>query len=146
MELKGTKRSLLELRRNTMPSAKFASKGFTLIASLLLLVLMSGLACALLMMVNTEQRAGGYDLNNTYTYRSAEGAVEKATSDLANVFQNIQAPTAAEICNLSTTPGAPTWDSTVTYPYYNIAPVTAGTSSPCSSALSTVWGQIQSGP
>lgn len=134
------------MKKKTMHSGQFATQGFTLIASLLLLILLSGFSLALLMMVNTEQRAGGYDLNNTYTYRSAEGAVEKATSDLANVFQNIQAPTAAEICNLSTTPGAPTWDSTVTYPYYNIAPVTAGTSSPCSSALSTVWGQIQSGP
>ena len=128
-----------------MHSAKFASRGFTLIASLLLLLLLSGFALALLMMVNTEQRAGGNDLNNTYTYRSAEGAMEKATSDLANVFQNIQSPTAAEICNLSTTPGPPTWDTTISYPLYSISPMQLASSSPCSSALSTVWGQIQSG-
>jgi Tfp pilus assembly protein PilX len=128
-----------------MPSAKVASRGFTLIASLLLLLLLSGFALALLMMVNTEQRASGYDLNNTYTYRSAEGAMEQATSNLANVFKSFQSPSASQICALSTTPGPPTWDSTVTYQTYNIAPVPVGAATPCTS-LTTVWGQIQSGP
>ena len=49
-----------------MDNAKFGSRGFTLIASLLLLLLMSGFALGLLMMVNTEQRVGGFDLNNSY--------------------------------------------------------------------------------
>jgi Tfp pilus assembly protein PilX len=128
-----------------MPSAKLATRGFTLIASLLLLLLLSGFALALLTMVNSEQRAGGYDLNNTYTYRSAEGAMEQATSNLANTFKSVQAPTGAQICGLSTTPGPPTWDATVTYPVYNIAPVPIGAAAPCT-ALTTVWGQIQSGP
>ena len=122
-----------------MPSAKFASRGFTLIASLLLLLLMSGFALALLMMVNTEQRAGGNDLNNNYTYRATEGAMEKMTSDLANTFKNIQAPSAAQICALSGT--SPTWDTTVTYPVYNVAPVSG-----CTAPLTTVWGPIQAGP
>jgi Tfp pilus assembly protein PilX len=55
------------MKKKTMHSGKFATQGFTLIASLLLLILLSGFSLALLMMVNTEQRAGGYDLNNTYT-------------------------------------------------------------------------------
>ena len=128
-----------------MASAKVASRGFTLIASLLLLLLLSGFALALLTMVNTEQRAGGYDLNNTYTYRSAEGAMEQATSNLANTFKSVQSPTAAQICALSTTPGPPTWDPTVSYTTYNIAPVPVGAEPACTS-LTTVWGQIQSGP
>ena len=66
------------MRKNTMPGTKIASRGFTLIASLLVLLLLSGFAIALLMMVNTEQRAGGNDLNNTYTYRAAEGASESS--------------------------------------------------------------------
>jgi Tfp pilus assembly protein PilX len=133
------------MRKNTMPGTKSASRGFTLIASLLVLLLLSGFAIALLMMVNTEQRAGGNDLNNTYTYRAAEGAMEKATSDLANTFKNIQAPTASAICALSTTPGPPTWDTTISYPLYSIAPVPVGTAAPCTS-MTTVWGSIQSGP
>jgi Tfp pilus assembly protein PilX len=52
-----------------MRNTKFGSQGFTLIASLLLLMLMSGFALGLLMMVNTEQRVGGYDLNNTVRWR-----------------------------------------------------------------------------
>jgi len=104
-----------------MSSAKFGSRGFTLVASLLLMLLLSGVAIALLMMVNNEQRAGGTDLSNNYTYRATEGAMEKMTSDLANTFKNIQAPTAGQICSLSGT--YPTWDPTVSYPTYNVAPV-----------------------
>jgi Tfp pilus assembly protein PilX len=134
------------MRKITMPDAKFSSRGFTLIASLLLLLLLSGFSIALLMMVNTEQQAGGHDLNNTYVYRTAEGAMEKMTSDLANTFQNIQSPTANDICSLSTNPGPPTWDTTVSYPLYTITPIPVGSSNPCTSALTTVWGPINSGP
>ena len=75
-----------------MHNAKFGSRGFTLIASLLLLLLMSGFALGLLMMVNTEQRVGGFDLNNNYTYHATEGAIEKMTSDLAATFKSIALP------------------------------------------------------
>lgn len=128
-----------------MPSAKAVSRGFTLIASLLLLLLLSGFALTLLMMVNTEQRAGGNDLNNAYTYRTTEGAMEKMTSDLANTFKNIQSPQASDICSLSNNP--PTWDTTVSYSCascaYNVAPI-SGCSAPLSNSL--VWGPIQTGP
>jgi Tfp pilus assembly protein PilX len=124
---------------------KFGSRGFTLIASLLLLLLMSGFALGLLMMVNTEQRVGGYDLNNTYTYHATEGAIEKQTSDLAAMFKSIQAPTAGQICALSA--NYPTWDPTVSYPVYNVSPIASGPSvNPCTAPLTTVWGPIQSGP
>jgi Tfp pilus assembly protein PilX len=123
-----------------MRNTKFGSQGFTLIASLLLLLLMSGFALGLLMMVNTEQRVGGFDLNNTYTYHATEGAIEKMTSDLASTFKNIQAPNAATICALSA--NYPTWDTTITYPVYNIAPVSGCAVNPPTS----VWGPIQSGP
>ena len=41
-----------------MDNTKFGSRGFTLIASLLLLCLLSGIAIGLLMMVNTEGQGG----------------------------------------------------------------------------------------
>ncbi len=129
-----------------MPSAKFASKGFTLIASLLLLLLLSGFAVALLMMVNTEQRAGGYDLNNTYTYRAGEGAMEKMTSDLAATFASIQSPQNTDVCNSSLPPST---DPTVTFPLYTLGPapgipVQGG---PCPPNPNPIpWGQIQTGP
>jgi len=121
-----------------MQSRKFSSPGFTLIATLLLLVLMSAFALGLLMMVNTEQRAGGFDLSHNYTYHSTEGAMEKMSSDMGNLFKNIQAPTASQICNLSGNP--PTWDTTVSYPVYNVAPVSG-----CAAPLTTVWGPVAAG-
>ena len=128
-----------------MRSAKLDSRGFTLIASLLLMLLLSGLAVSLLMMVNTEQKVGAADLSNNYTYRATEGAIEKMTSDLANTFKSIQAPTSGQICAVST--NLPTWDPTVTYAAYNVAPVNPGVSNPCAAPLPPpVWGPIQSGP
>lgn len=126
-----------------MFSAKLSSRGFTLVASLLLTLLLSGVAIALLMMVTTEQRSGGTDLSNNYTYRSAEGAMEKMTSDLAASFQSMQSPTASQICALSS--NVPTWDPTVTYPTYNVAPSGATSSDPCP-ALTTYYGQVAAGP
>jgi Tfp pilus assembly protein PilX len=144
MPAEGTRKSFRNMRRNEMRSAKVDSRGFTLIASLLLMLLLSGFAVALLMMVNTEQRVGAADLSNNYTYRSTEGAIEKMTSDLANTFQNVQAPTAGQICALSA--NAPTWDTTVTYPAYNVSPVSPLGTNPCTTPLTTVWGPIQAGP
>jgi hypothetical protein len=95
------------------------SRGFTLIASLLLLCLLSGIAIGLLMMVNTEGRAGGDDLQNTMAYRSAEGAIEKMTSDLANSFAT-STPTPATIVGLSSL--MPTGDPSVSYPDYSFTP------------------------
>ena len=128
-----------------MRNDKLNSRGFTLIASLLLMLLLSGVAVSLLMMVNTEQKVGGQDLSSNYTYRATEGAIEKMTSDLANTFQNIQAPTSAEICAVSSNP--PTWDPTVTYQAYNVSPVNPGVANPCTVPLPPpVWGPVQSGP
>ena len=50
------------------------SKGFTLIASLLMLLLLSGIAIGLMMMVNTEGKVGGTDLQNNVAYHAARAA------------------------------------------------------------------------
>jgi len=120
------------------PKTTNNQKGFTLVASLMLVALLSGFTVGLLMMVNTEQRAGGNDLNNQYAYRATEGAIEKQSSDLAGMFQNIQAPTASQICALSN--NYPVSDATITFPVYSIAPISG-----CSAPLTTVWGQISAG-
>ncbi len=128
-----------------MLRAKLSSRGFTLIASLLLMLLLSGVAVALLMTVNTEQRVGGADLSNSYTYRAAEGGMEKLTSDLASTFKSIQAPTNTEICGSAV---APAWDPSVTYPTYNVAPVPGATTAlPCPPLPNPPpWGPVQTGP
>ena len=79
----------------SMKSARRHTKGFTLIASLLMLLLLSGIAIGLLMMVNTESKVGGSDMQNNVAFHAAEGGIEKMASDLATVFQNAQSPTAS---------------------------------------------------
>jgi hypothetical protein len=125
-----------------MDSTKLDSRGFTLIASLLLLCLLSGIAIGLLMMVNTEGRAGGDDLQNTMAYRSAEGAIEKMTSDLANSFQS-STPTPATITGLSAL--MPTGDPSVAYPDYSFTPSTTVNASGVQ-ILNATYAEIQTGP
>ena len=84
-----------------MNRMKDHSRGFTLIASLLLLLLMTGISIGMLLMVQTEGRAGVNDVENTLAYRGAEGGIETMTSSLAATFQNIQAPKASDITSLS---------------------------------------------
>ena len=114
-------------------------RGFTLIASLLLLVLMSGMAIGLMMMVDTEARVGGNNLENNLAYHDSEGAMEKMTSDLSALFQTIQAPQASDITNLNNFP--PTQDPHVSYPDYTLTPATNP-----NGTLKSSFGQIHSGP
>ena len=74
-----------------MKSARLHTKGFTLIASLLMLLMLSGIAIGLMMMVSTEGKVGGTDLQNNVAYHAAEGGIEKMYSDLSTVFQTSQA-------------------------------------------------------
>src|ERR1019366_9587584 len=88
------------MRSQGMKSARLHTKGFTLIASLLLLLLLSGIAIRLLLMGNTEGKVGGSDLQNNAAFRSAEGGIEKMTSDLATVFKSAQSPNVGQICGV----------------------------------------------
>ena len=124
-----------------MKSARLHTKGFTLIASLLILLLLSGIAIGLMMMVNTEGKVGGSDLQNNVAYHSAEGGIEKMSADLAATFQSALAPSASQICNLSTL--QPTMVG-VTWKDYVVTPGQPG--SACPGALVSQWGQITSGP
>jgi Tfp pilus assembly protein PilX len=121
-----------------MRNTRHHSPGFTLIASLLLLLLLSGIAIGLMMMVNTESRVGGADLQNNAAYHSAEGGVEKMSADLAATFQNAQSPTASQICNLGTLQPSM---AGVTWKDYSVTPASG-----CSGALAANFGQITAGP
>ena len=122
-----------------MHSTKLDSRGFTLIASLMLMLIMSGVAIGLLMMVNTEGKVGGQDVQNNLAFHAAEGGIEHMTSDLANMFQNIESPTAAEIAALSA--DAPANTALMSYPVYTLTAATKA-----DGTLATNFGQITSGP
>ena len=66
-----------------------------MVAALLLLLLLSGIAVGLMYMVNTETRVGGSDLENSLAFHAAEGGMEKMTADLSNLFSSQLAPTPA---------------------------------------------------
>jgi len=121
-----------------MHSSKLGSRGFTLIASLMLLLIMSGVAIGLLMMVNTEAKVGGQDNQNTLAFHAAEGGIEHMTSDLASMFQNIESPTAAEIQALSAL--APANTAYMSYPVYTLTPATNP-----DGTLATNYGKISTG-
>lgn len=103
-----------------MGRTKFSSRGFTLIASLMLLLLMSGLALGLLMMVNTESRVGANDMQSTRAYHAAEGAMEKMGSDMTNMYRSILAPDPTQITGLSAL--VPTNDPYIQYKDYSLSP------------------------
>ena len=117
------------------------SKGFTLIASLLLLLLLSGLAVGLMYMVNGETRMGGNDMNYNVAYYAAESGMEKLTADLATLYQAAQTPTTNSVTNLTnfppTTLGNMTFNESV-----NWTPSQPG--NPNSPPV-TAWNTISSG-
>ena len=122
-----------------MHSSKHGSRGFTLIASLMLLLIMSGVAIGLLMMVNTEGKVGGQDTQNALAFHAAEGGIEHMTSDLAGMFQNIESPTASQIQALNV--DAPPNTAYMSYPVYTLTPATNP-----DGTLATNFGQIATGP
>jgi Tfp pilus assembly protein PilX len=76
---------------------KGGSQGFTLIAALLILVMLSGVAAGLLFMVTNEARMGGNDLESNLAFYGAESGMEKLTSDLSSLYSQYQVPTNAQI-------------------------------------------------
>src|ERR1700733_1338288 len=103
-----------------MGQKQINSKGFTLIASLLILVLLSGVAVGLLFMVNNEARMGGNDLEANLAFYGAESGMEKLTSDLSALYTQYQVPSNAQIQNLINFPptaamvGGMSYNETVT--------------------------------
>ena len=61
-----------------MGQRKNSSRGFTLIAALLILILLSGVAVGLLFMVGNESRMSGNDLESNLAYYGAQSGMEKA--------------------------------------------------------------------
>src|ERR1022692_4224472 len=91
-----------------MRKSKRDSRGFTLIAALLLTVLLSAVAVGLLYMVSNEQRMGGNDLESNLAFYGAEAGMENLTAQLSQLYQSSQTPTAASIQALTAPANWPT--------------------------------------
>ena len=99
-----------------------SQQGFTLIAALIIMVLLSGVAVGLLFMVTNENRMGGNDLEANLAYYGAESGMEKLTSDLSALYTQYMIPTNTQIQNLINFPptsamvGSMNYNETITYP------------------------------
>jgi Tfp pilus assembly protein PilX len=84
------------------------SRGFTLIAALLLTLLLSALAVGVLYMVSNEERMGGNDLESNVAYYGSESGIENLTAQLSQLYQSSQTPSATAICALTAPANYPT--------------------------------------
>jgi Tfp pilus assembly protein PilX len=82
-------------------------RGFTLIAALLILVLLSGVAAGLLYMVTGESHMGGNEQESNLAYYGAESGMEKLTADLSQLYAQTMIPSNAQIQNLVNFPPTP---------------------------------------
>ena len=87
-----------------MCRTKGRSRGFTLVASLLVLALLSGIAISLLFMVQGAGQVGGNDLETNQAYYGAESGMELLTANLAALYQQSQSPTPLQLTNLANNP------------------------------------------
>jgi type II secretory pathway pseudopilin PulG len=95
--------------------AKGRSRGFTLIASLLVLVLLSAIAVSLLFMVQGAGQVGNNDLESNQAYYGAESGMELLTANLAALYQQSQSPTPLQITALTNNPPDSTMISAMNY-------------------------------
>ncbi|MCC7126602.1 MAG: hypothetical protein IT178_17260 [Acidobacteria bacterium] len=78
----------------TRPSSE---RGVALIASLLVMAMMSAMLAGLMVMVNADQMAGGIERDQTQAYAAAHAGVEKLTADLGQLFATNFNPTGAQL-------------------------------------------------
>jgi Tfp pilus assembly protein PilX len=91
-----------------MGKSKRDSRGFTLVAALLLTILLSGIAVGLMYMVSNEIRMGGNDLEGNLAYYGAEAGIENLTAQLSQLYQTSQTPRAVDILALQNPSNQPT--------------------------------------
>ncbi len=99
---------------------KKSEQGIALIAALLLLILMSALAVALLYKVNYEQKLQSSDTGNNAAFYGAEAGMENMMAGLNSLYRFQSAPSCTDVNGLTTAP-PPVSDVGVTYPIYTIS-------------------------
>ncbi len=87
-----------------MGKAKHTEQGFTLIAALLLMTLLSAIAIGLMYLVTNEGHASANEQENNVAFDGAESGIEKLTADLGALYNSSLAPTPGQIQNLTNFP------------------------------------------
>lgn len=129
------------------------SRGFTLIAALLLTLLLSAIAVGLCYLVTNEQRMGNNDLEDNLAYYGAESGIENLTAQLSSLYQSSQTPDAASLNALTNPANFPTaiTGSNITSMNYAESitwPPTQSNGQPCTNAPNPCgsWDIVGSGP
>ena len=122
-----------------MGKARNRSRGFTLVASLLLLVLLSAMAVGLMFLVNNEGKMSGSEQEDNLAYYGAESGIEKLTADLSALYQTSMSPTNPQIQNLINYPPTSSMVGSMNYTE-TISYATNANGSPVSG-----WNPISSG-
>lgn len=116
-------------------SAKKKERGFALIVSLLLLILVTGLAIAVMYLATTQKQISGSDTETSVAYYGAEAGMEKMMVDVGNLYQQKQSPSITDLNSLTglqpSIPGIQYSDPNVPNPY-NITAVDNGSGYPVS--------------
>ena len=106
--------------RNSQFARSDSQRGVALITALLLLILMSALAVALLYKVNYEVRLQTTDSGNNVAFYGTEAGMEKMMADLTAIYKLQAAPSCVDLKASTLTPPT-TADMGLTYPTYTIA-------------------------
>jgi hypothetical protein len=130
------------------------SRGFTLIAALLLTLILSALAMGLFFLVNDEQHMGSNDLEGNLAYYGAESGMENLTAQLSTLYQTSPSPTPSALCAL-VTPGTEVNPTNVAgsgitsmnyYPYLGWTSASGPVTCPTTLAPTSTWDVVGAGP
>lgn len=114
------------------------SRGFTLIAALLILVLLSGVAAGLLFLTTNEVKMSGNGMQSDLAFYGAESGMEKLTADLATLYASNMSPCSNQITALANSSNWPTqamvgnisYSETINFPTTGSGSCTKPASSP----------------
>ncbi len=91
------------------------SAGFALVTSLLLLLLLSGIAAGTIYLIVSERSVGGNDMQDTVATYGAEAGMEKMMADVGALYASRAAPSVSDITAL----GGSTYQPTIPGISYN---------------------------
>jgi Tfp pilus assembly protein PilX len=83
-----------------MQKSRNQEKGFTLIAALLLMLLMSAMAVGMIYLVTNEGHASAYEQEDNVAYDGAESGIEKLTADIGALYSSSLSPQPQQVQNL----------------------------------------------
>jgi hypothetical protein len=86
------------------PGERSSERGAALVASVLILGILSAVALTVLAVVTKESQIAGSDLKKTQTFYAAAAGIEKMTTDFSALFQVTSRPTTSQLLRIQNSP------------------------------------------